>query len=130
MKNVTAALMIQDGKIFIARRKIGQHLEALWEFPGGKVESGESPEECLAREIHEEFGVHIEVGTFFMESIYKYDSGAIRLLGYIVDSFHGEFVPTVHDEYSWVKLEALLEYELAPADIPIAQALIDGGRDD
>lgn len=124
MKDVTAALIVKNDTIFLAKRKSGQHLESMWEFPGGKLEAGEGPEECLARELSEEFGITATIGNFFKESLYEYEKGVIRLLGYFVDDFKGEFNPTVHDEIKWVPFGELLDYPLAPADIPIAEALI------
>ena len=64
MTIVTCAIIEKDGKILIARRAEGQKLAGKWEFPGGKVEDGESPEECLKRELEEEFGIPTEVGEF------------------------------------------------------------------
>ncbi|EAX47152.1 NUDIX hydrolase [Thermosinus carboxydivorans Nor1] len=65
MKEVTAAIIINDGKVLIAQRAENQKLAGKWEFPGGKIESGETPEECLIREINEELGINIEVNDFF-----------------------------------------------------------------
>ncbi len=62
MTTVTCAIIEKDGKILIARRASDQNLAGKWEFPGGKVEDGESPEECLKRELEEEFGIQVEVG--------------------------------------------------------------------
>ena len=61
---VTAAIIRRPGQILLARRQAGGHLAGHWEFPGGKIEDGEPPEECLARELEEEFGVAAEVGAF------------------------------------------------------------------
>ena len=116
--------MVRGNEIFIAKRKLGQHLESMWEFPGGKIEVDETGEECLARELEEEFGIGAIVRSFFMESIYHYERGAIRLLAYFVDDIVGTFVPTVHEEIKWVEISQLLNYDLAPADIPIAEALV------
>ncbi|GAB6157839.1 hypothetical protein JCM39194_10390 [Desulfotomaculum varum] len=63
MKEVTAAIIINDGKVLIAKRAENQKLAGKWEFPGGKIESGETPEECLIREINEELGINIEVNA-------------------------------------------------------------------
>ncbi len=62
MTTVTCAIIEREGKILIARRAADQKLAGKWEFPGGKVEAGESPEECLKRELEEEFGIQVEVG--------------------------------------------------------------------
>jgi 8-oxo-dGTP diphosphatase len=69
MINVTAAIIERDGKILIAKRSSTSSLPNKWEFPGGKVEAGETTEECLARELWEEFNVEVTVGEFFTESI-------------------------------------------------------------
>ena len=62
----------EDGKILLARRKPGSHLAGYWEFPGGKIEEGESPEECLERELLEELGIVTKTGAFVAESVYDY----------------------------------------------------------
>lgn len=82
MKEVTAAIIINNRKVLIAQRAEDQKLAGKWEFPGGKVEAGETPEECLKREIKEELGIKIEVDKFFAESIYQYNTGTIKLLAY------------------------------------------------
>ena len=124
MKQVTAALMMRDDKMFIARRATDQKLAGMWEFPGGKIEPGETAEECLARELHEEFGITVKVGEFFCDSTYRYAHGAIQLLCYWVEHLSGDFKPTVHDEIAWVELSELSSYEFAPADIPVVAELV------
>jgi 8-oxo-dGTP diphosphatase len=109
--------------VFIARRAKGQNCAGGWEFPGGKIEGGESPEHCLQRELQEEFAIEAEVGDFFAESIYEYPQGAIRLLAYFVIPHSMDFKLRVHDEYRWIKISDLLSCGLLPADIPIAEKL-------
>lgn len=123
MKKVTAAIIINNGKILIAQRAENQKLAGKWEFPGGKIEPGETPEECLKREINEELGIDIEVNDFFDESTYKYDTGAIRLLAYKSRWIDGEYKLTVHSQIKWVKPHELENYEFAPADIPFVNKL-------
>jgi|SRR5690554_632907 len=120
---VTAALIWEKGRVLIAKRAAQDRLINKWEFPGGKTEYGESPEECLKREILEELGIVIEVGEFFAESIYAYPEGPIRLLSYFAFWKSGEVNPEVHEEIKWVEPNELQEYDLAPADIPIAEKL-------
>ncbi|HAY21665.1 MAG TPA: hypothetical protein DCY27_05775 [Desulfobacterales bacterium] len=79
MKNVTAAILINDGKILIAKRGPRDKLPNKWEFPGGKIEHRETPEECLKREMQEEFQIEVMVGEFLGESVYHYNHGSIRL---------------------------------------------------
>jgi len=83
--DVTAAIIVKDHKAFAARRKQGTHLAGYWEFPGGKLEQGEAPEQCLARELQEEFKITTRIGDFVAESIYDYGSKIVRLLAYQVE---------------------------------------------
>jgi 8-oxo-dGTP diphosphatase len=123
MITVTAAIMLKDGKVFIAQRKSSDYLPYKWEFPGGKLERGETPEECLRREMLEEFGIDVSVGEFFCESVYPYEHFTIRLLAYLTSWVSGEPAPAVHEQYQWVRIEALGDYEFLPADVPLVARL-------
>lgn len=123
MKDVTAAIILQKGNVFIARRAPKEKHAGGWEFPGGKIESGETPEECLKRELFEEFGIYTKINDFIVESIYDYPKGTIRLLAYLVDVIDGDINLNVHDAYDWVEPHNLQKYNLLPADIPIAMKL-------
>ena len=72
--DVTAAIIVKNEKVLTARRRPGIHLAGYWEFPGGKVKDGEAPEDCLARELQEEFHISTKVGPFFGENLYDYGS--------------------------------------------------------
>lgn len=120
---VAAILENQHGKILIARRKQGKNLAGYWEFPGGKIESGETPQECLIRELNEEMNLTIEISKYVGESIHCYEQGAIRLLAYKGRITEGEIKLTDHDEYAWINLQELKDVKLAPADIPFIQLL-------
>ncbi len=109
----------EDGKILLARRKPGSHLAGYWEFPGGKIEEGESPEECLERELLEELGIVTKAGAFVAESVYDYGEKQIRLLAYFVQFLEGDFVLDSHDCVTWVHLSEANKYQLAPADVPL-----------
>jgi 8-oxo-dGTP diphosphatase len=123
MRKVTAAILVKDNKILIAKRPSNDKLANKWEFPGGKIEDGETPEECLVREIKEEFNIDIEVKTYFGNSIYNYDHGSIELLAYLAHTESIELTPTAHDEYIWVSISELTKYDFAPADIPFVTRL-------
>lgn len=123
IKEVTAAIICKNGKILVARRAPGENMAGGWEFPGGKLEELETPEECLKRELSEEFGIIAEVGDFFCESIYQYPKGTIRLLAYFTEIVHGEINLSVHDQIEWVTADELDTYALLPADVPIAEKL-------
>ena len=84
LTTVTCAIIENEGKILIARRAADQKLAGKWEFPGGKVEDGESPEECLKRELEEEFGIQVEVGEFITSNNHHYDHISIELLAFHV----------------------------------------------
>ena len=125
MKDVTAAIIERDGRIFIARRAPQENFAGFWEFPGGKVEPGETPEDCLIRELQEEFGIRAAVRAFVGENVHAYESGSIRLLAYEVDIIEGEISLSVHDAFDWVEPPALPDHGLLPADIPIARKLME-----
>ena len=123
MTTVTCAIIEKEGKILIARRASDQTLAGKWEFPGGKVEVNESPEECLERELEEEFGIQVEVGEFITSNKHHYDHIDLELLAFHVKYISGEFTLTDHDTIEWVAPGELLNYDLAEADVPIAQVI-------
>ncbi|MBS3975836.1 MAG: 8-oxo-dGTP diphosphatase MutT [Syntrophomonadaceae bacterium] len=123
MKQVTAAIMLDGDKVLIAKRASGDRLSKKWEFPGGKIEAGESPEECLARELCEELGIEARVGSFFARSIYHYEHGVIELLAYFADWVSGEMFTHFHDDAKWVSIKDVDLYDFAPADVPIKEKL-------
>ena len=119
--DVTAALILTGGRVLAARRGPGKHLEGYWEFPGGKLEQGETPEACLERELTEEFGIGSTVGVFIGESLYDYGEKVVRLLGYEVEHAAGEFELVDHDELRWLEVDQLADVKWAPADIPLVE---------
>lgn len=123
MINVTAAVMIKNNLVFIAKRSSSGSQPNLWEFPGGKVEPGETPEECLERELFEEFEINVTIGTFMAESVYHYPRKSIRLLAFRVDTDEEITCLKAHDDVRWVPIGNLLDYQLAPADVAIARDL-------
>ena len=121
---VVAAILQKEDKILIARKKEGKPLAGYFEFPGGKIEKGETPEESLARELMEEMNIKIDVKEDVGESIYDYGNGkVISLLGYISEIIDGEIKLSDHDRYEWVTLEEINNYKIAPADIPLIDKL-------
>jgi len=118
---VAAAIIKIESKVLIGRRRKGKSLEGKWEFPGGVIEDDETPEECLIREIKEEFGVVIEIGKCVGESIFDYGEVEIRLLGYYATHVSGEFTPKDHDRIELVFPKEFGRYDFAEADIPLAR---------
>lgn len=123
MKQVTAAIILKDNKVLIAQRTPDDKLASKWEFPGGKIEPGETPQECLKREIREELDVDIEVSDFFGESIYAYHSRTIKLMAFWCQWISGDLTLNVHSQIAWVNRHELDLYDFAPADIPLVEKL-------
>jgi len=123
---VTAAMLVKDGKIIIARRGPDDKLADKWEFPGGKIEINETPEQCLKREMKEEFDIDVSVGEYLGSSIYHYDHMSIELLAYRTYWKGGEFDLKYHDDFRWISLEQLAEFDFAPADLVFVEKLQNG----
>ena len=104
-------------------RPVGKRLGGLWEFPGGKLEPGETPEACLVREIKEELGVTAHVGARLDECVHAYEFGTIRLIAFAVELVDGSPAPLDHERLDWVDPEALDTLELTPADRPLLPAI-------
>lgn len=121
---VVCGIIYSGDKIFIARRKKGKSMEGYWEFPGGKIEDGESEKSALIRELHEEFGMKLTVQERIGENLHQYDDFTIRLIAYKCLFKEASFELTDHDAYEWVGRNDLSEYQLAPADLPLI-GLID-----
>ena len=123
---VVAALIKKDGKVLIAKRSTGdENVFGKWEFPGGKVEPNESEECAIEREIKEEFEMSIKAKKFIINNICEYPTRTIDLRLYECEYVSGEFKLHDHFEYAWVDLKTILDYDLAPADIPLARFLIE-----
>ena len=118
---VAAGIIEKDNRFLIALRKQGKHLEGFWEFPGGKIEKNETPEECLIRELKEEFNITVRVKEYVGESKFQYSSIVISLRGFIGELSSGEFELIDHDEIQWVDFISVKKFKLAPADIPLLQ---------
>lgn len=125
MEKVTAGIIEKDGKIFIARRKTGKCIGAKWEFPGGKLEEGESLKECLKRELKEELNFDVEVGDFFDSSTFFCGDRKIELMAYRVLYLSGELKLCDHEEAKWVLPQELSKYEFTLPDMPIVKKLME-----
>lgn len=122
--NVVAAVIHNDqNEILCALRSSVMALPNLWEFPGGKIEEGESHEIALVREIQEELGVHIVVGDKVEDTYYEYDTFTIQLTSYLAGITEGNLRATEHAELRWLTINNLDELNWAPADIPAVEKL-------
>lgn len=124
MKIVTAGIIYCQGKFLIAQRSRTKLPPLTWEFPGGKIEAGETLPECLKREIKEEFDLDIKVGDFFMTSEYNYEFGSFQLNAFFAESQTQSIgLLNSHETYCWIDASELDNFEFAPADIPIVERL-------
>lgn len=121
---VTAAIIRNGDTVLLTRRKQGQRMAGYWEFPGGKLEDGETLQSCLEREIQEELGWVVKAGKEVASNIHTYDRGDIYLVALETSIQSGSPTLIVHDAMVWVTVSDLLNYQLAPADIPIAEELV------
>lgn len=125
MIKVVAALIEKDNKYLIAKRSTGDiNTLGKWEFPGGKVEQNENEMQAIEREILEEFELKVEAKEFITNNVCKYPNKTIDLRLYKCEYIEGNFKLHAHSEYMWAKIDEITNFELAPADIPLAQYLI------
>ena len=113
-----------DGNRFLACRKAaGKSLSGMWEFPGGKIEAGEAPEQALAREIKEELSVTATVGDKVTTTVYEYDFATIELTTFLCTIESGDLTLSDHDETRWVTPASARELDWAPADVPAVELI-------
>jgi 8-oxo-dGTP diphosphatase len=122
--DVVCGVVFDDrGSILIARKAPGKAMAGFWEFPGGKVDPGETEIEALKRELAEEFGMEVEVGERLGAEKYAYPQVTINLIAFRCMYRYGTFQRTDHDEFDWVKKEELHTFRFAPADVFILNLL-------
>lgn len=121
---VVAGVVCCGNKIMLARRAVGKHLEGFWEFPGGKVEPGETHQQSLARELLEELGLPVMVGNCLGSQRFEYPDRIIELHAYLAEA-EDECTPgDSHDAVVWVYPDQLGSYRIAPADVFIVEAVL------
>ena len=121
MIKVVAALIEKGNKVLIAKRSTGDpNVLGKWEFPGGKVELDEDEMHAIEREILEEFELVINAQHFIVNNVCEYPTKTVDLRLYSCNYVSGDFKLHDHSEYKWVSKEEIMDYDLAPADIPLA----------
>lgn len=121
------ALIDVDGRVLIGKRPAGKSLAGLWEFPGGKVESGETPEACLIRELDEELGIQVTHACLapFVFASHAYGATHLLMPLYLCRRWEGFVSAREHEALAWVKPNKLADYPMPPADAPLVAWLRD-----
>ena len=121
------ALVDADGRVLIAQRPKGKHLEGLWEFPGGKLRDGETPEAALIRELNEELGIDVEHTCLAPLSFASHDYGEFHLLMplYVCRVWSGVLRGREGQQLKWVRPSKLTDWPMPPADAPLVAVLRD-----
>ena len=120
---VAAVIENENNEILCALRSPIMTLPNMWEFPGGKVEQEETPEEALKRELVEELKIETEIGNYIETSIYEYPNVTVKLMAYFATVISGEIKLSVHDEAKWISISEVENFKFAPADIPFIEKL-------
>ena len=121
---VTCVVLLHEGKVMAAQRAAHMDLPGCWEFPGGKVEEGESPESCLVREVLEELSITIRITGALPPVTHAYPSKTIQLLPFLATWNSGTIHLSEHAQLRWLAREELLSVDWAPADLPIVHDLL------
>ena len=121
------ALVDVDGRVLIAQRPEGKSMAGLWEFPGGKVEPGETPEAALIRELEEELGIQTWASCLapFTFASHTYETFHLLMPLFVCRKWDGTAMPREHTALKWVRVARLSDYPMPPADIPLVAMLRD-----
>lgn len=117
--HVACAIIEKEGKILAAQRSAITTLPLKWEFPGGKIEAGESPEECLQRELNEELGVSVHINSAFSPSTHSYPDFTVTLYPFSCRVSEGIITMYEHHSLAWIEPERMSELDWAAADLPV-----------
>ncbi len=127
LRFVAAALIVRGGEVLIGQRRSDQPMALQWEFPGGKIEPGESAEQALTRELSEELGIQASIGAPVTRIRHNYrHGGAVDLQFFAVHEFAGEIDNQIYEQVRWVKLEELTAYDFLAADRGLVKDLAAG----
>lgn len=124
---VAAALVDDDNRVLIAQRPEGKSMAGLWEFPGGKVDPGETPETALIRELKEELTIDVTEACLapFTFASHSYDTFHLLMPLFVCRRWHGTPKPAEGQALKWVRALRLTDYEMPPADVPLVAMLRD-----
>ncbi|BDV42249.1 DNA mismatch repair protein MutT [Geotalea uraniireducens] len=120
---VTAAIIVHEGKILLTKRKPDAPYPLLWEFPGGKLEADEHPEQCIVREVREELGMEVAVEGIYEVIYHRYPERPVLVLAYRCRWLAGELQELDVAGHCWTPPELVTSFALLPADLPLAERL-------
>ena len=123
MIKVVCGIIYKDEKNLLTRRKKGKSLEGYWEFPGGKVEEGETDKSALERELNEELGLSVSELTYFSENKHEYETFSINLIAFKCNAHDNPKKLIDHDKFEWVTSNEIGNFNLADADKPLLKKL-------
>jgi 8-oxo-dGTP diphosphatase len=121
---VTAAIILENHRVLITQRHSQNDMVGKWEFPGGKIEDGETPEACLQRELQEELDLVADVQDLYLVTQHVYPHIKIELLAFRTHIRSGDITLRAHQDYRWVPIQDLPAFDFSDADKPIVHKLI------
>lgn len=124
MIDVTCGIVIDHNEVLVTQRSEKMRLPLKWEFPGGKIEPNETAEACISRELREELNIEIEILDKLTPSPFNYENFSINLIPFVVTFKSGNVLLHEHKDFRWTKIEQLMEFDWAPADIPILEEFL------
>ena len=124
LKVVCGVIFNDDQKILLTRRAKGE-FAGKWEFPGGKIEKGETYQECLSRELEEELSISVSVKSHYTDYVYSYPDFSVNLIAFLCSYEGGEIKLTDHNKFSWVIPTDLRQYKIVEGDVRLVDKIID-----
>jgi len=119
---VACAIIEREGRVLAAQRSAIMSLPLKWEFPGGKIEAGESPEQCLHRELREELGISVHIGAAFAPATHSYPDFTVTLYPFVCRMAEGIITMHEHLDLKWIEPHRMPELDWAAADLPVIGA--------
>ncbi|HLW87192.1 MAG TPA: (deoxy)nucleoside triphosphate pyrophosphohydrolase [Terriglobales bacterium] len=127
MKQVVAAVIVKDDKVLVCQRTRHQTMPLKWEFPGGKIETGEQPRDALRRELDEELGINAKIGEEVMRIRHQYKTGnSVELRFYVVREYTGNLENRIFREIRWASRSELPSFDFLEADVELVKGLAEG----